>query len=809
MGPTSRRVADAGLLAVFTKYRKSHKIREDREDREDRASKTTLVCLHHYDQVVLYPNITRASQVHDITGRTVPDAVASKWMLTFRMEGEGTPGFDICAWAPLYYLVLLRANRSLLPTPTLDLEALAAGYLRRNASAALNWALYRTFVPREMLLVLSSKSWNELERMQRRLQRTAVRSGERILPVFDFVESWPCVRQAIWSAAVLDASKPEDEAILNEPVVGCRALRVHGNCQKDDGLRYECCRHLDRRVLKRTTGATVALSSRRPITGVGQDREVDRPASTVRDLLGDIRLLRHQCADTDASCSVYLSRTALDADEIHARATPSALSSTTPAPGLQTDFVSAGVSSEVLVLPNASPMTSDCDMSALAAIRRAPGSATIAVQLERVRDALVHSLNNTYVAPEFLDLAGYLGLFEEIEKDYDYWERNPPEQQDELVQRRAWLQAIARDVAEYLGHAVRERNRDDISGLSHHRHSAPLGASGFSRLAAVGGFAVEKTLSRLPGASGNKSFLTPRLCVLGKEPDYLELGRVPILNAPARAMLEPQFYFGLGVVAGYIFWRRQPWAAGLSASDRQHMAECLADGFCLNVVFCGNVERYLHAWVAHSLEMLEREYMSAVYDTAGAVHPDSQDNKFLEVAGRLIIVATVGYLQKGFPMADARTKAMATVNEVINDELGKCPSKLCGTVARAVRRKVEDLQAGGPKVQGILDSNAGLAGRVRKAVDEFQVEVSIEPTECVTAWKRGQIVEEPIDHPLAALALLAPCDGAHAVDGTNITAQDVHEEEPATEWARNIAAILSFGVWQEKAEKLPLLAGSC
>jgi hypothetical protein len=90
-----RRVANNGLITFFVKYRKRHRLPDETASASDCAS---LVCLHHYDQVILHPNISTVSQIEDITGSTPQDVVASKWMLTFRLEGDASPGFDICAW---------------------------------------------------------------------------------------------------------------------------------------------------------------------------------------------------------------------------------------------------------------------------------------------------------------------------------------------------------------------------------------------------------------------------------------------------------------------------------------------------------------------------------------------------------------------------------------------------------------------------------------------------------------------------------------------------------------------------------------
>jgi hypothetical protein len=637
-----------------------------------------------------------------------------------------------------------------------------------------------------------------------------VELDKRILPVFDFVESWPCVRPQVWRAAHLEGTDARIEPILKEKVVGCRALRVHGNCQKADGLLYECCRNLDRRVLKgpwtkdqNEPDPPELLMSRRPITGVCQDREVDRPESTVRDLLCDIRLLREQCSNTDASCSVYLSRMALDANEIHAHRRGTDNSAVKPvkrAAGLSLDFLD-DEAPQPIILRVAEDITETCQIKPLAAVRRTPGSGSIALQLEKVRDALLYSLNNTHVAPDFLDLAPYLGLFEEVEEQFTAEEKDPTDG-DVGEAKKAGLHAGARDLAEYLGQAVRERNRDDVSGLTHHRHSAPFSASGFSRLAAVGGFAVAKTLSRFDRGRNIRSFLVERLCVLSKDADYLELGRVPILSAPIRSALEPYFYFGLGLTAGHIFWRAPSnrWATkqklpnlappmGPKMSDQQHMTNYLADSFCLNMVFCGDIERHVHAWVAHLLEVLEREYMRVIYDSGGTVNRESLKDHFRGVAGRLIIAAMVGHLQKDFPPEDASASATKVVRQCIDDAIGDCADKPCGIVARMLREFVEDL-GGKPSVLESLIAIAKIVVADNRD-PKVHVDIASEPKECVRAWNSGKIVDEVIDHPLAALACLLP--GAPASTAGAARAQD----PAASELARNVAAILSVGMWRE------------
>jgi hypothetical protein len=810
--PPKRKVDEHGLLISFVKYRKPIPPVGQRNG-DDHFS---LVCLHHYDQVVLYPRISTISQIEQIAGRTYSNAVAAKWLLAFRFEKDASQNFNLLEpWLPVYRIILLRLNARLVSPPTLELESLAAEYVRAVASPSLHWGLFRTFVPRELLLVVGSNTWNDLEDLHRRLERTALQRNKVTVPVFDFVESWPCISPAVWDTYQSDRAGEDIESILAEQVPVYRALRVQGACQKHDGLRYECCRKLDKRILDSAQAAAAPKvpprdpevnkgpQGRRPITGVYQDREVDRPVSSVRDLLGDVRLLREQCSQSDACCSVYLARTTLEANEIHHLGVDPKACHSGRSTDLLPDFpFGQGSSIANKIAIGNQESVPPCLNSRLASIRDSPGGEQVALQLESVRDTLVNSLNNTHVAQEFLDLSGYLSLFDDVEESFRQERQHPSADAKNAEYRWAALQAEAQDLAEYLRYATWERNRDDISGLSHRRQSAPLGSSGISRLAA-GGFAVEKTLSHFSKASDIPAFRTPRLCVIGQSSDYRELGRLPIMNSVSRSLLEPYFYFGLGLEAGRIFWRHKTysWALNqklpvlanplkLGMPDRKIMAEYLADAFCLNRVFCGNTENYLVAWVPHFLGILEREYQRVVYDSGGSLDQEFVDNHLKAVAGRLIIVATVGYVQSNFPINEACKKAVSSVRLHVSNEIQRSGERTTGVVGHKLRDIVDDFQTVAQSTSApVIDSFQAIAQKILDTLRDARLDVAPAPNECVDSWNRGEIVDESSEHPLAALALIRP--NPVTQDTSNLT---------TTEWARNIAAVVSVGLWQERQE---------
>jgi len=425
-----------------------------------------LVCFHHFDEIHL---AAISGTVDEVFGAfTTPSprgAISAKKMLCFRVDGEQTAGFELQTVGPIVEIAMLRLNHRLL-LPSLAAESMVAKRLQQLASPETAWSLAHTLAKKELLLVVSHReSLLECERVINALRTMRLFQGSDA-PAFDLVATWPCFRPAKGQDMYTGTFQPLREEVLED----IRGLRVVGSCQRALDGRYSCTSNLNdnlhSELLKDDGDRT-----KRPLVGSDNDRQVGRLPQAKR-LFSEVQELRTQC---DCSCcSVYLIRS------------------------------KERVASDRFLLHNGQAMAeeeqdlpeyADIDLDI---IKRTPGSERFGEQLEAVRDRIVQALRNPLIAPEFEDLMPALARFAAVERMYHILGDAKQMQMFRDVgdfEVAVNCRGFAKRLAWFLRRAVDDRVRQDVCGESHHLGSAMLGASGISRLAAVGTYAIKKTLA--------------------------------------------------------------------------------------------------------------------------------------------------------------------------------------------------------------------------------------------------------------------------------------------------------------------------
>lgn len=752
------------------------------------------MCLHHYDEIELHAGMRSTGDICGLLKAPVAGSVAAKSLLCFRFDGNAGSGFRIDNADPLFSVVMLRINQHLKGMPSLELEDGVFSHIEPHLHGA-HWALYRTFAKKELILLLHGSSLARVETLLWKLENARVKVDGHDVLGFDVVEFWPCISRELWDAVDLNGSGREREPrvaeFLEEESVAVRALRVVGTCRQLSN-QHVCSAELDSTIRKAvrppgpepdTPGEPEDAAKRwRPISGIYLERQVDRPASTVLDILRHTKQLRTTCRCTDSCCSVYLTR-AKHAVPDKTGVEPIALPTDTgKLRGLRVD--------------PSRPLAAEPGPD-FSRITEKPGSRFIGLRLEEIRWRLLQALSNPFIAPEFEDLRDFLStVFDRLVALY----REGP--QDPACDPVLWwsnLRGQSQNIANYLEYAIQERAREDVCGYIHHFQFSPLNASGFSRIAPVGSHAIASQL-RAHGIEYRG------LCINGYLPTYRELCSFPFINSDLRATLEPFYHFGLGHETGHIVYNRElsshPVAERQDLADKLHhpsyrklFTEFFADGFCLLTTFCNDLDAYLQAWVRHFLDVLEYDYQYQIFlEISPAEVVNHSLRKVLQYVARLNMTAFLHFLRAGLTAEKLWTRATARVLEAFGRERGG-NAAMSSTVASQFARDTEDFSKTAadprphPEAKGwdrrFFEDFESVAKELYTLLERFEKNehLSISRVDaCVRDWQHGILPERELTFPLAAMSRIW------------------HDVPPdsAGEFATNVAVILSMCTWSER-----------